>query len=110
MFLHLLSDEQRGAFATAADLVAGVSAQAGADEARLERALPDPALLGSPVARNVFVFELTRIVMDGERPTPCAVDFLGRCATTLDVPSDRVERFKSFAAPSAAGRPATAAA
>ena len=107
MFLHLLSDEQRGAFATAADLVAGASAEADLD---VERALPDPALYGSPVARNVFVFELTRIVMDGERPSPCAVDFLGRCATTLDVPNERVDRFKSFAAPSVGARPAAAVA
>ena len=106
MFLHLLSDEQRGAFSTAADLLA----EADVDQARLDGALPDPALLGSPVARNVFLFELTRIVMDAQRPSPCAVDFLGRCATTLDVPSERVDRFRSFAAPSPAGRPAAAVA
>ena len=106
MFLHLLSDDQRGAFATAAGLLAGSDV----DEARLERALPDPALYGSPVARNVFLFELTRVVMDGKRPSPCALDFLGRCATTLDVPSERVDRFKSFAAPAPAGRPAAAVA
>lgn len=103
MFLHLLSDDQRRHFVAAADRVAGAPAAAPADDdAPLDGVLPDPVLYGSVVARNVFLLELTQLVMDGGRPRREAVDFLGRCADALEVPSERFDRFKSFAAPRAA--------
>ena len=101
MFLHLLSDEQRRQFAAAAELVAGLPADGRADQADVARALPDPALYGSVVARNVFLLELTRVVMADGRSGGDAEDFLARCVAALDVPGDRFDRFKSFASPPA---------
>ena len=77
-------------------------------KAPLDGVLPDPALFGSLVARNVFLLELTQLVLESDRPKREAVDFLERCAAALDVPSDRCRRFKSFAAPQEAAGSASA--
>ena len=107
MFLHLLSDDQRRHFSAAADRVAGAAADT-SGEAPLDGVLPDPVLYGSLVARNVFLLELTQIVMESGRSRRDAVDFLDRCAAALDVPSERCNRFKSFAAPREAAGAASA--